>query len=76
MTIATGAVSSVAGLLRLLERIGDIQIVSRCHRRGGHGRGARQRRWRPGFQRGDRIADVRRLRRGAVAPPSAARCVG
>jgi hypothetical protein len=51
---ASGACSNESGISDRL----------RCHRRGGHGRGARQRRWRPGFQRGDRIADIRRLRRG------------
>ena len=51
-------------------------IVPRRHRRRGHGRGPRQRCWRPGFQPGDRSANVRRLWRRVGRRSSAARLAG
>ena len=48
-------------------------IVACCHRRRGHGRGSGQRRRRSGFQPGDRVANVRRLRRRAGRRDSASR---
>ena len=51
-------------------------IVACCHRRRRHGRGPRQRRWRSGFQPGDRVANVRRLWRRVGGRGSAARGAG
>ena len=63
----------VAGLWRLLEKIEDIRLSPVVIVAAGMDAASGQRRRRSGFQPGDRVANVRRLRRGVGRRDSASR---